>query len=138
MSASEGDPSHRSWAQGPGCCLAERRWISGFSPLHRVPTTKLIALPEWCRVSWGCRRQRGPRGGGTDSHITAQSEAGVRPHGGPGPLRPDTAATAVPEGHRKDGVLVGATPSESPPPAWLKLGRREGILGDGEGSLHQR
>lgn len=51
----------------------------------------------------GCQRQRGPRGGGTDSLTTAQSEAGVRPLGGPGPLSPDSAATAVPEGHGETG-----------------------------------
>lgn len=84
-------------------------------------------------VSWGCWRPRWPRGGGTDSHITAPSEAGVRPGSGPGPLRPDTAAAAVPEGHHKDGALHRATPPESPPHAWLNLGRLEGILRGGEG-----
>lgn len=89
---------------------------------YGVLTCRLVAL--WlCRVSWECPRQRGPRGGSTDSHITARSEAGVRPHGGPGPPRPDTAAAVVPEGHREDGELDRATPPESPPPTWLKLGR---------------
>lgn len=56
-------------AQVPGGFLAEGRRISVFSPLHRVPMPKPIALPDGCRVGSGCWRPRWPRGGGPDSHM---------------------------------------------------------------------
>lgn len=60
----------------------------------------------------GAWKQQWPRDGGTDSHITARGEAGVRPHNAPGPLRP--GAAVVHGGHREDRVLSQATPPVTP------------------------
>ena len=62
------------------------------------------------------------------THIKgAMANAGVRQRCDPGLLRSDS--TVVHEGHHEDGALDRATPSESPPSTWSKLGRYREYFG---------